>query len=298
MRALGFQLIRAVPLRRDRSPSRWNYRWQRMMLTPLIRRFFRVGLPVFTLSLIAGMWSLSDANRTAMAANIATIRSGIENRPEFLVASLQVTGAEPALLHAVEGLVTVTFPVSSFDLDLPALRASIIELSAVKDATVRIRPGGILEVAVTERVPVAVWRYTDGLRLIDSDGMMTGMILARSDRADLPLIAGDGAKDVIAEALTLFQSAALIAPRVRGLLRMGERRWDMVLDRDQRILLPADDPAGALARVIALQQAQQLLDRDIAVVDMRDADRPTLRLGQSALNVMRNVGGELEEAGQ
>ena len=140
-----------------------------------------------------------------------------------------------------------------------------------------------------QRRPVAVWRHADGLRLIDAEGAMTGMIATRAVRADLPLIAGDGARDAIGEALELFAASAPIAPRVRGLVRMGERRWDLILDADVRVLLPEEAPVPALERVIALHQAQEMLDRDVAVVDMRIESRPTIRLNTPALNVLRNV---------
>ena len=61
----------------------------------------------------------------------------------------------------------------------------------------------------------------------------------------------------------------------------------MVLDGDARILLPPESPVAALERVIALQQAQDMLDRDIAIVDMRLGDRPTLRLNRAALAQLR-----------
>jgi cell division protein FtsQ len=70
---------------------------------------------------------------------------------------------------------------------------------------------------------------------------------------------------------------------------MGERRWDMVLDRDQRILLPETDPVAAMHRVVALDQAQDMLARDVSLVDMRLGSRPTLRLNTPALNVIRNT---------
>ena len=276
-------------LRRDPAPTRLSYRYQRMMLTPLFRALIRVGLPAFGVIFVAGLWFTSADNRTSLSDRMATLRDGITHRPEFMVTNLRVTGAEAALTQAIQGLVTVSFPVSSFDIDLAALRGRITALSAVRDATVGIRAGGVLDIAVVERRPVAVWRYADGLRLIDAEGQMTGMIASRTDRADLPLIAGDGARDVIAEALSLFAAAGPVAPRIRGLVRMGERRWDVVLDRDQRILLPADGAVAAFERVVALDQAQEMLGRDIVVVDMRNAQRPTIRLNRAALNVLRNV---------
>ena len=111
---------------------------------------------------------------------------------------------------------------------------------------------------------------------------MKGMIEARGDRLDLPLIAGDGAQDHIGEALALFRATGPVAGRVRGLVRMGERRWDIVFDNGQRILLPTEAPVAALDRVMALHMAQDMLSRDVAAIDMRNGDRPTLRLNPLA----------------
>ncbi|MFD2844725.1 cell division protein FtsQ/DivIB [Paracoccus cavernae] len=65
---------------------------------------------------------------------------------------------------------------------------------------------------------------------------------------------------------------------MRGLERVGERRWDLVLDRGQRIMLPVDGPLPALERVIALDKAQDVLGRDVAVVDMRSEGVPRCAL--------------------
>ena len=40
----------------------------------------------------------------------------------------------------------------------------------------------------------------------------------------------DGADLAAGEALEIFAAAQSILPRVRGLVRMGERRWDIVLE--------------------------------------------------------------------
>jgi cell division protein FtsQ len=71
---------------------------------------------------------------------------------------------------------------------------------------------------------------------------------------------------------------------------MGERRWDLVLGRDQRILLPSDGAVAALDRVLALDAARDLLSRDIAVVDMRNPNRTTIRLNEAAAVALRRVG--------
>jgi len=73
------------------------------------------------------------------------------------------------------------------------------------------------------------------------------------------------------------------------LVRVGERRWDMILDNDQRILLPEDAPVQAVERIIVLHQASDLLARDLALVDMRLGARPSLRLSDNALRELSRI---------
>lgn len=288
MRLFAARAMRAER-RGDPAPSLWSYRYQRMMLTPMWRRMFRYGTPAILAAMVASGWLAVPSNRVAIADRVAATVDSVRNRDAFMVRSMAVTGAGPALTDAITARVDLALPVTSFAVDLGAIRASVVELTAVAGATVAIEPGGRLVIAVEERQPVAVWRQADGLRLIDGDGVATGMIADRADRADLPLIAGDGAQDAIPEALALFETAAPLREDVRGLVRMGERRWDLVLRGDRRVLLPEDGAVAALERVLALDAAQDVLRRDVAVVDMRLPGRPTLRLTGPAINVIRTA---------
>ena len=104
---------------------------------------------------------------------------------------------------------------------------------------------------------------------------------------DLPLFAGDGAKYFIFEALDIYKVADPISDRLRGLRRMGERRWDMILDRNQIIQLPENEPINALKRILALNSTQNILARDVETIDMRDTSRPILRLSDVATEIIR-----------
>lgn len=171
------------------------------------------------------------------------------------------------------------------------MRSTIAGLDAVASARVRLMPGGVLQVDVIERRPAVVWRGHDGVEMLDATGHRVASLVARAARPDLPLITGDGAEGAVPEALAILAAAGPIRARIRGLIRMGERRWDIVLDRDQRILLPEDSPRasplGALARVLVLNRTQDMLARDISVIDMRNPDRPTLRLSAPAVSQYR-----------
>ncbi len=273
---------RRKPLKSDPAPSRWAWRMQRLMLTPGFRFALRAGVP-FCLTLMAGTIYLSDADRRdAITQAVADARASIQERPEFMVKLMAVDGAEGQLATDIRSALALEFPKSSFDLDLPQLRSAVMALPGVRSANVRIRPGGILHVDVSPRVPVAVWRSDDGLVLVDEGGALVAEVDSRADHADLPLIVGEGAARHVPEALELMRAASALGGRVRGLVRMGNRRWDVVLDRDQRIMLPEANPLPALERVIALERAQEVLTRDVARVDMRLGERPTIRMSAEA----------------
>ncbi len=268
--------------RGDPAPSRWAWRMQRLMLTPGFRFGLRVGLP-FCLTLLAGTIYLSDDDRrTAITASIADARRSVEARPEFMVKLMAIDGAEDRLAAEIRATIPLNFPLSSFDLDLPALRDRIAQIHGVRAVGVRIRPGGILQLDVTPRTPVVIWRSAEGLAMIDAEGAHVADIASRAERPDLPMIAGEGAALHVAEAMELLRAGSALGNRMHGLARMGERRWDVVLDRDQRIMLPEENALQALERVIALDGAQELLGRDVARVDMRLAERPTVRMNEEA----------------
>ncbi|MEM0948507.1 MAG: cell division protein FtsQ/DivIB [Pseudomonadota bacterium] len=279
---------------RDPAPSRSAYRLQRLWLTPGVRLFLRWGVPVTCIAVAVGLWAADEGRRAALVEAAAELRRDVQERPEFMVKLLAIDGASPEVADDLRDVLALELPVSSFDLDLPTIRTQAEGVDAVREASVRVRSGGILELTVGERVPVVVWRGRDGLRTLDEGGHRVAALTARSVRADLPLVAGEGADRAVAEAMALFEIAKPLGPRIRGLLRIGERRWDLVLDRDQRVLLPETDPGSALERVIALDQVRLLLSRDIAVVDMRNPKRPTLRMNAHAAAVFRG-GGTPEE---
>ncbi|AXI55409.1 Cell division protein FtsQ (plasmid) [Pseudoseohaeicola sp. NH-UV-7] len=268
----------------DPAPSRWSYRYQRLILTPGVRLMFRVGMPFLLALGAAGFYFSDETRRDRIAASVAEARNSVETRPEFMVQLMAVDGAGYKVAGEIREVVPISFPVSSFDLDLKEIRKTISDLDPVREATVRIRPGGVLQVDVIERMPAVMWRTREGLQVLDDAGVLVTQAASRSEYADLPLIAGENADAHVEEAMRLFRAAQPLAGRLRGLVRVGERRWDVVLDRDQRILLPENAPVQALERVIALSEAQDILERDLAAVDMRIAARPTLRMNKAAVS--------------
>ncbi len=275
--------------RRDPAPSKLAYRAERLWLTPLVRSLIRTGVPSVAIFFLVFGYVSDPATKAKVATFVEDMRRSVAERPEFRVERMAIDGASLELAEDIRDISNLDFPLSSFDLDLPGLRERLATLDAVAEVEMRILSGGVLQVDVVERVPALVWRSRQLLELIDAEGRRVSALGARTERGDLPLIVGEGADTAAAEAIALFAAAGPLTPRIRGLARIGNRRWDVVLDRDQRILLPEIRPVRALEQVIATDEAQDLLSRAVAQVDMRLPHRPTLRVTDAGVEEMRRL---------
>ena len=125
--------------------------------------------------------------------------------------------------------------------------------------------------------------------LLDATGVEVDEVFSRSQRLDLPLLVGEGADRKVQEALTLLLETKNLLVRVRGLVRIGQRRWDVILDRNQVIKLPEKNPIRAMKKVVSLHEGRQLLDRDILYLDFRNINRPVLGLTDEMSNELRGI---------
>ena len=274
---------RITAKRRDPSPSLWRYRLDRLSRRASVQfALRRLSAPLAMLALGVWLWN-QQAVWVWGDRQITELREAIAARPEFAVTGLAISGGSPRLRTLAHEEIGLKAPVSSLALDLDALRKRIEALPGIASARLTIGPDGMLRAALTERVPVALWRWEGQLHLVDREGVVIGPVAGRADRPALPLIIGAGADRAVPEALALHARAAPLHDRLRALVRVGERRWTVALDRDQAIMLPAKGAEPALARVLAIDDAEDLLAREVTVIDMRLPQRPTLRLTDRAV---------------
>jgi cell division protein FtsQ len=268
--------------RRDPAPSRLKYRLTRIWLRPGVRRAVNFGVPM-AVGVLAAWTLIAEFDLKGRALEVwQTARDAVIEQPRFTIREIAVPDVSPDLAEQIRIAAFVPLPVSSLEVNVGQVRTRVESLAAVERARVRALASGVLEIRAIERVPVLVWRAPEGLQLLDKNGVRVAEVDSRLRRPDLPLIAGEGASAHVPEALALIDAALPVLPRIRGLVRVGERRWDVVLDRDQVISLPEEDALAALERVMALHVGEDLLGRDLSVVDMRDPRRPMLRLNEHA----------------
>lgn len=268
---------------RGPGPSKLSYRLLRAWAKPAVRNAALVYLPLALLGLAGWRVAADDGMRQALEGKLAALAHGVAARPEFAVKSVAVTGGDPAVNAAVRHALGVVPGASSLTMDVEALRRQVELLGVVKRAAVQFDPQGTLRVTVVPRVPAVLYRRDDGvLVLLDDGGTEVGPAGARADQPELPVLFGPGAAARVGAALDLLAAVPDIVPRLRAMSWVGDRRWDLFLDHDLVVKLPADDPVDALSRIMALHYGDEILDRDLAVIDMRLPDRPVLRMTPEA----------------
>lgn len=286
MRPLSAARPRSYPKRRDPAPSRLAFRLKRLWRSSRVRKALTVWAPL-ALCLAGAGWALGQADWRALAlAKVEEVRQGLADRPEFAVRRVEVRGASPEVEAAVLAVLARHVGASSLTADVEAIRAEIRGIGWVARAKVRLSAPESLIVSIRERVPVALWRLKGALTLLDGDGHPIAPAAARADHPDLPVIAGPGAARAVAEARALIAAAAGLAPRLRGLVRIGERRWNAVFHDGPEVLLPAKGAVDAMSYLAALQAGEDVMGRDVSAIDLRLADRPTLRLNPDAVGAL------------
>ncbi len=269
--------------RKGPGPSKLVYRLSRAWKKPMVRNAALVYLPLALLGLIGWRVAADDQMRGAIEARVASVFERIAARPEFAVRGVAVSGGSTGLRIDVHAVIGVEPGTSSLTLDVDELRRRVEALGPVESAAVQFDPQGTLMVRVVERVPVVLYRNAENrLVIMDEGGVEIGPASIRANYRDLPVILGDGAPAHVSEVLSLIETAPEIGPRLRAFVRVGQRRWDMLLGRDMLIKLPAENSAEALSQIMALHYAQDILDRDLAVIDMRLPERPALRMSPEA----------------
>jgi cell division protein FtsQ len=167
--------------------------------------------------------------------------------------------------------------------DIQALRDSLMQLSWVKDARVSRQLPDTLVVDIVEREPHAVLRKPDRLVLIDATGHELETITPQRARGKL-ILSGPGAADKVQDLATLLAAAPALKPQVREAEWIGNRRWNLTFKTGQVLALPegAQKAAGALVTFARLDGTNRLLGGRVAAFDMRAADRIYFRIPDRA----------------
>ncbi len=199
----------------------------------------------------------------------------------FVVDRIDVVGEGRIREQDVRTALSVQTGDFLFEMDMEQAQARVESLSWVELAVVRRLWPDRVVVQIIERTPFALWQNDGKVQLVDAKGE----IISDADPlqfAYLPLVLGPGAPTEVTQVRAALDSYPVIAARVDAFRLLPSGRWDIRFkgaeDLNEKIWvkLPLTNMSGALQNLEQLHQAKQILNRDIAMIDMRLPDRLTI----------------------
>lgn len=158
--------------------------------------------------------------------------------------------------------------------DIEQMKSRLEELPWIKSATIKRKLPNILSIYLTERRPIALWQKNNVHHPLDEDGQ----VIATSAKGleYLIITVGDDAPQHTPELIDALMPYPELTRRVISAVRIGGRRWNLILDDVQNgmlIFLPEENIKEALNRLDKLNKEHALLNRQLTRIDLRLPDR-------------------------
>ena len=181
-----------------------------------------------------------------------------------------------------------------FDADSALERLN--QMAWVKSASVMKLYPNTLQIRVEERIPYALWQRGDLVSIVNESGdVITDEVDGRY--ANLLLVVNHGAQRRAEEIISALDKVPALRPRVRAAFLVSDRRWDLQLENGISIRLPQDNMDAALSELMAMDAESGLLARDIVAIDLRLADRVTVRLSDEVAEQRKVMTGGRKRSG-
>lgn len=177
---------------------------------------------------------------------------------------------------------------SILGVDIAHLQQQIEQLTWVRRCVVKrsFFPNNIL-VNIEERKVKAIWQYEGRFYPVDAEG---NVIEVEDYEPDAPILflAGEGAPHHLEELLAVLSQDDELNARVKGAVFVSERRWNLILDHPNGIILklPEQNFAEAYQKIALLSKRNGIFKRKLTSVDLRYDNKIVLELDDSVENLM------------
>lgn len=230
-----------------------------------------------------GAYGIQRGGHTPVA--IETARDMVDaaaNLAGFKIAKVNLSGQN----HVTYGEILATAgvkPTSSLVfLDAEGARTRLEELAWIKRATVQKLYPDRLDIQVVEREGFALWQKDGKINVIARDGTIIAPYSDDPRYIRLPIVVGDGAEKNVGQIVEALSLVPGVRDKVRAAIRVADRRWTLKMSNGIDVRLPEHGLIDALQQLAVLDRDKSLLTRDVTIIDLRLADRVSVRLSDAA----------------
>jgi len=255
------------------------------------------GIAVAAMVVAAGVGygAIAGGHVQPLIAAFKDARDLAANAAGFRIANVAFTGQKHIGREEILARAGISGTTSLLFLDVADARARLMTDPRIADATILKLYPDRLQIAITERVPFALWQKDGRISVIADDGSVLQPYVTRPF-VKLPLVVGAGAEKRAKEFLALLDKYPEVRARVRASILVAERRWNLRLDNGLDVKLPETGVDAALAKLDDLDRQMKLTTRDIVALDLRLSDRVVVRLSDAAAQAREAANKEKAKA--
>ncbi|MEC8110898.1 MAG: cell division protein FtsQ/DivIB [Pseudomonadota bacterium] len=213
-----------------------------------------------------GVFAYAERSRLSTGFISASAEAGLR------LQTIEVQGRAHTPKEVLIAASELTLGQPMLTISLPALHERLATIGWVREVAVERRMPSTIRLILTERVPMALLQTEAGHRVIDEHGD----IISGADPAafgHLTVVAGSSAAPNAAPLLNILRTEPELFAEVWAVTYQSERRWDVHLRNGIRVRLPETDPRTAWSRLAVIDHSKKIIDRDLAVIDMRVPDQ-------------------------
>lgn len=241
---------------------------------------FRRPILTLTLSLVVAGTVTGVIAGGHLGKLLTAAESAVEEKfagAGFAIDGIALAGNQRTTPEAAIAALGVAQGESIFALSPGEARAQLLRLPWVADAEVRRQfPDGV-SIRLIEKRPFALWRNANTVVVVERSGAV--ITAAKADGFPrLPVLAGAGAPRAAAPFIDALAPLKAVSARIQTIERVGERRWDLILNGGVTVKLPEEGWAAQLTELERLIVEKGILERDIEIIDLRYPDNFVFRL--------------------
>ncbi|MBR5130613.1 MAG: FtsQ-type POTRA domain-containing protein [Alphaproteobacteria bacterium] len=164
------------------------------------------------------------------------------------------------------------------DIDLSDIQNKIAELPWVDSVSVERHLPSTIYIRIVEKTPIAVWQSNKKYFPLDETGEPIDD--NRTKLNNLLLVVGRDAPEYTSDLIVALNKYPTIKELVVSAVRVGDRRWNLILhdvNDGINVYLPEIGIEEALSRLVEAQKTDEVLSKDLKVIDLRIEDRLIIR---------------------
>ena len=233
-----------------------------------------------------------------LGGQIGAVTSQVTAASGFAIKKVRISGQSETREREILDALAIDTGSSLLTFNADAARERIARIPWIELVSVRALLPNTLQVTLKERQPLALWQRGALISVIDRDGrVITDTVDTRF--AGLMQVVGHGAQYRAADLIDMLEHYPTVRARLRAAVLVADRRWNLVLENGIEVKLAESDPEAGMAQIARLDREHGLLQRDIAIVDLRHEDRLVIRLTEEAAMRRRaaTTGGKKKKSG-